>query len=213
MIPISPPVTPKTFYNEKYDDHHHESYDPILITDLKIITKRSRVKSIPRRSPSPSTRHCFTMNLSDLYSKKKPQPKQTKKSKSDTAALYDALDITQPDKEFFQDDPQWIPNMDAFAQYPHVKAVWKGTPLDISHMPYYELLHPGEVEIASILRLTPEQYLRCRRALIVGAQQFDKLQMTFRKSDAQKCVRIDVNKTSTLWTVFSRLGWFNPRQH
>lgn len=128
MIPISPPVTPKTFYNEKYDDHHHESYDPILITDLKIITKRSRVKSIPRRSPSPSTRHCFTMNLSDLYSKKKPQPKQTKKSKSDTAALYDALDITQPDKEFFQDDPQWIPNMDAFAQYPHVKAVWKGKP-------------------------------------------------------------------------------------
>lgn len=83
--------------------------------------------------------------------------------------------------------------------------------MEIEHLPYYELLHPGEVNIASILRLTPEQYLKCRRSLILAAEQFDKLHIAFRKSDAQKCVRIDVNKTSTLWSVFSRLGWFNPR--
>jgi hypothetical protein len=79
-------------------------------------------------------------------------------------------------------------------------------------MPYYELLHPGEVNIASTLRLSPEQYLKCRRSLILAAEQFDKLNVKFRKSDAQKCVRIDVNKTSALWCVFNALGWFKPKQ-
>lgn len=78
-------------------------------------------------------------------------------------------------------------------------------------MPYYDLLHPGEVVIASTLRLTPEQYLKCRRSLVLAAQDFDGMDLAFRKSDAQKCVRIDVNKTSTLWSIFSRLGWFKPR--
>jgi hypothetical protein len=88
---------------------------------------------------------------------------------------------------------------------------YKGSPLAIDNLPFYEFLHPGEVHIASTLRLTPEQYLKCRRSLILAAQEFDKLHIPFRKSDAQKCVRIDVNKTSTLWSVFSRLGWLTPR--
>jgi hypothetical protein len=79
-------------------------------------------------------------------------------------------------------------------------------------MPYYELLYPGEVMIASTLRLTPEQYLKCKRALVLAAFEFHKNKLSFRKSDAQKCVRIDVNKTSTLWGVFYRLGWFKPRR-
>lgn len=86
-----------------------------------------------------------------------------------------------------------------------------GTPLDIRHLPSFDLLHPGEVHIASTLRLPPEQYLRCKHSLLFHAQQFSQANMPFRKSDAQKCVRIDVNKTSALWTVFYQLGWFKPR--
>jgi hypothetical protein len=86
-----------------------------------------------------------------------------------------------------------------------------GTPLDIRHLPSFDLLHPGEVHIASTLRLPPEQYLRCKHSLLVHAQQFNQSNLPFRKSDAQKCVRIDVNKTSALWTVFYQLGWFKPR--
>lgn len=86
----------------------------------------------------------------------------------------------------------------------------KGSPLSIAHLPFFDLLHPGEIHIASTLRLTPEQYLKCRRSLILAAQDFDKMNLTFRKSDAQKCVRIDVNKTSALWNVFNQLGWFHP---
>ncbi|KAI8991724.1 Homeodomain-like protein, partial [Mycotypha africana] len=133
-----------------------------------------------------------------------------KKSKTDAAAAYDQVDINVSDEEAFKDDPRWIPNMNAFNQASPVQVVWKGTPLNIQSMPYYNLLHPGEVNIASTLRLTPEQYLKCRRALILAAREFDKLHVNFRKSDAQKCVRIDVNKTSTLWGAFKRLGWFNP---
>lgn len=213
-----------------------------------------RSKSTPQRSPSPSTRGSFTMDIvledlssgvtnssnngtSELTRKRRNdnieermtehpvtqnQPsfntasilnteRHVKKAKTDAAAAYDNVDITMDDKEVFKEDPEWIPDMDVFESLPHVRVVWKGTPLAIDHMPYYEELHPGEVNIASTLRLTPEQYLKCRRALILAAQEFDKMHIAFRKSDAQKCVRIDVNKTSTLWSVFSRLGWFNPR--
>ncbi|KAI7881193.1 Homeodomain-like protein [Mucor mucedo] len=202
--------------------------------------KSHRSKSIPRRSPSPSTRGSFTMDFvglgnvgtSELSRKRRNsnttepmvtpnQPtfnttsilnteRHVKKSKTDAAAAYDRVDINMSDKDAFQ-NPQWIPDMNVFHTLPAVRVVWKGSPLDISQLPYYDTLHPGEVNIASTLRLTPEQYLKCKRSLILAAEQFDKLDISFRKSDAQKCVRIDVNKTSTLWSVFSRLGWFNPR--
>ncbi|KAL9557121.1 hypothetical protein MBANPS3_001539 [Mucor bainieri] len=206
----------------------------------------NRSKSIPTRSPSPSTRGSFTMDIFEdgvisgggMMSRKRRNPeaaeqermtetpvtqthqptfsallnteRNVKKSKTDAAAAYDNVDITMSDETIFQ-DPEWIPDMEAFDAVPAVRVVWKGSPLSIDHLPYYELLHPGEVHIASTLRLTPEQYLKCRRSLILAAQEFDKLHIPFRKSDAQKCVRIDVNKTSTLWSVFSRLGWLTPR--
>lgn len=232
----------------------------------------NRSKSIPTRSPSPSTRGSFTMDIFEdgvisgggMMGRKRRNPeaaeqqervteipvtqthqptfsallnteRNVKKSKTDAAAAYDNVDITMSDETIFQ-DPEWIPDMEAFDAVPAVRVVWKGkhfffgcvvarlftnppplffffsigSPLSIDHLPHYELLHPGEVHIASTLRLTPEQYLKCRRSLILAAQEFDKLHIPFRKSDAQKCVRIDVNKTSTLWSVFSRLGWLTP---
>ncbi|KAG1253441.1 hypothetical protein G6F68_011337 [Rhizopus microsporus] len=187
MIPISPPITPKT-YHEKYDDE----IDPILLD--RRLSRHHRI---------------FVMNtFTPLLQPNIIQRLSVKKQKTDT--IYDTLDLNQPDHQCIQ--PEWMPNMDAFERYPHVRAIWKGTPLNIQSMPYYELLHPGEVNIASTLRLSPEQYLKCRRSLILAAEQFDKLNVKFRKSDAQKCVRIDVNKTSALWCVFNALGWFKPKQ-
>ncbi|KAI8890011.1 hypothetical protein K501DRAFT_169665 [Backusella circina FSU 941] len=138
------------------------------------------------------------------------EQRHIKKAKTDAAMAYDGVDIVVPDSEVF-DDPLWIPDMNAFETQTNLRVVWKGSPLAIDHMPHYDLLHPGEVVIASTLRLTPEQYLKCRRSLVLAAQDFDRMDLAFRKSDAQKCVRIDVNKTSTLWSIFSRLGWFKPR--
>lgn len=78
-------------------------------------------------------------------------------------------------------------------------------------MPYFEKLHPGEATIASTLRLTPEQYLKCKWALVLAAKEAHETNQLFRKSEAQKVCCIDVNKTSVLWHAFGKLGWLGKR--
>ncbi|KAL1916976.1 uncharacterized protein VTP21DRAFT_5173 [Calcarisporiella thermophila] len=86
---------------------------------------------------------------------------------------------------------------------------WKGSQLDISHLPDQSLLHPLEKRICSTLRLTPSQYLSCKSALLRGSKEHQKQGKAFRKTDAQKLCRVDVNKTSKIWEVFDRAGWFD----
>ncbi|CAO3681658.1 unnamed protein product [Umbelopsis vinacea] len=128
----------------------------------------------------------------------------SKKCKSDAAMAFDRVNIEESDHDFF--DPQWIPSYQVFDQR-LVRVVWKGSPLQIAHMPYFHKLHPGEANIASTLRLTPEQYIKCKRTLIQAASKYESQGIPFRKSDAQKLCRVDVNKTSTLWSIFGKLGW------
>ncbi|KAG0298017.1 hypothetical protein BGZ98_000344 [Dissophora globulifera] len=87
--------------------------------------------------------------------------------------------------------------------------VWKGHPLSVVGKPGYEQLHPYEEHIASTLRLSPAQYLNCKRTLILASREYHATPdgKQFRKSDAQKLCRIDVNKTSRLWEVFAKIGW------
>ncbi|KAG0067774.1 hypothetical protein BGZ92_005054 [Podila epicladia] len=86
---------------------------------------------------------------------------------------------------------------------------WRGQPLSVVGKPGYDQLHPHEARIASTLRLSPAQYLSCKKTLIMASRQFYAVKggKQFRKSDAQKLCRIDVNKTSQLWEVFARIGW------
>jgi hypothetical protein len=51
--------------------------------------------------------------------------RHVKKAKTDAAAAYDNVDITISDEEAFE-DPDWIPDMDAFDNHPTVRVVWKG---------------------------------------------------------------------------------------
>ncbi|KAK3844951.1 MAG: hypothetical protein J3R72DRAFT_59380 [Linnemannia gamsii] len=89
------------------------------------------------------------------------------------------------------------------------KIIWKGYPLNISGKPGVEYLHHYEAHIASTLRLSPAQYLNCKRTLIVASRQYLAVPngKQFKKSDAQKLCRIDVNKTSRLWEIFAKVGW------
>lgn len=84
-----------------------------------------------------------------------------------------------------------------------------GAPLSIHQQPYHDLLHPVESSMASILRLSPIQYLRCKRTLILASRTLKLQHIPFTKSVAQKLCRVDVNKTSALWTAFGQLGWFD----
>ncbi|KAJ8653575.1 hypothetical protein O0I10_010722 [Lichtheimia ornata] len=134
----------------------------------------------------------------------------TKKAETNAALAYDTIDPEAPESKVF-DASCWIPDIHVFDAKPTVSVRWKGTPLDIRSCKYYERLHPGEVAIASTLRLFPEQYIRCKRALILAAQDAYKNNTPFRKSEAQKLCRIDVNKISHLWSAFGRLGWLGPK--
>lgn len=81
--------------------------------------------------------------------------------------------------------------------------------MNISGKIGFELLHPYEVHIASTLRLSPAQYLACKRTLILASRKYLSVPngKQFKKSDAQKLCRIDVNKTSRLWEIFAKVGW------
>ncbi|CAG8674630.1 865_t:CDS:2, partial [Dentiscutata erythropus] len=74
------------------------------------------------------------------------------------------------------------------------KVNWKGQPLTISHLPHYNSLHSKEAHVASTLRLTPVQYLTSKNTLVSSARRYTQKSLPFRKSDAQKLLRIDVNK-------------------
>ncbi|KAF0426274.1 clr6 l associated factor 1 laf1 [Gigaspora margarita] len=87
------------------------------------------------------------------------------------------------------------------------KITWKGQPLTISHLPHFNALHRKEVEVASTLRLTPVQYLTAKHTLVSAAQRYVQKSLPFRKSDAQKLLRIDVNKASKLWEFFQQVKW------
>jgi hypothetical protein len=84
---------------------------------------------------------------------------------------------------------------------------WKGQPLSISHLPHYSSLHPKEAIVASTLRLTPVQYLTAKNTLVSSARRYIQKSLPFRKSDAQKLLRIDVNKASKLWEFFMQVKW------
>ncbi|ORX91332.1 hypothetical protein K493DRAFT_304134 [Basidiobolus meristosporus CBS 931.73] len=87
------------------------------------------------------------------------------------------------------------------------KVHWKGTPLDISRHPLYDALLPEEAEVASTLRLKPDQYLTIKRVIL---QEF-RLKTQFRKTDAQRMCRVDVNKTGKIWDWFLDIGWLSDQ--
>jgi hypothetical protein len=93
-----------------------------------------------------------------------------------------------------------------------LKSDWKGQPLDLSNDPDRHLLQPDELRLASTLRLSCAAYLHSKRSIFEA--RLNKMRTgkdnTFRKTDAQKACKIDVNKASKLHTAFEKVGWFNP---
>ncbi|PKC67701.1 hypothetical protein RhiirA1_417799, partial [Rhizophagus irregularis] len=84
---------------------------------------------------------------------------------------------------------------------------WKGNPLFIGNLIHRNLLHPKEALVVSTLRLTPLQYLTSKFILISSARGYSQRSFPFRKSDAQRHLPIDVNKSSKLWEWFTQTGW------
>ncbi|KAG9307131.1 hypothetical protein G9A89_016959 [Geosiphon pyriformis] len=87
------------------------------------------------------------------------------------------------------------------------KITWKGYPANLKGQPHVNLLHRLEAKAASILRMTPLQYLNAKLAILSAAKEYCEAGLPFRKVDAQKTVRIDVNKACKLWEFFKEVGW------
>ncbi|KAG1471142.1 hypothetical protein G6F56_002294 [Rhizopus delemar] len=136
---------------------------------------------------------------------------EVSKSMKDDAQFFDHATADDDIAILFKGKEDWIPKPDVFENRASIRIAWKGSPLKIQSMPYFEKLHVGEVPIAATLRLTPEQYLKCKYALILAAHKATEENTMFRKSEAQKACCIDVNKASVLWKVFGKLGWLGTK--
>ncbi|KAJ3007843.1 Transcriptional adapter ada2 [Thoreauomyces humboldtii] len=80
----------------------------------------------------------------------------------------------------------------------------KGEPLPVARTaPGYDLLTREEVRTCCTLRLSPEAYLKIK-AILLGARDE---RGSYKKRDAQKWCRIDVNKTGKLYDWFVAVGW------
>lgn len=84
---------------------------------------------------------------------------------------------------------------------------WKGQPMNLSNDPLLDKLHPAEATLASILRLPCNVYLDSKRRLFAEKVNRLKKNLPFRRTDAQKACRIDVNKASRLFASFEKIGW------
>ncbi|KAI0463781.1 hypothetical protein LJB42_002786 [Komagataella kurtzmanii] len=90
-----------------------------------------------------------------------------------------------------------------------LKAEWKGQPMNLSDDPLVGKLHPAEVTLASVLRLPCNVYLDSKRRLFSEKVSRFRLGLPFRRTDAQKACKIDVNKASRLFAAFEKVGWLD----
>lgn len=90
-----------------------------------------------------------------------------------------------------------------------LKIDWKGQPMSLANDPNVSSLHPAEVTLASVLRLPANVYLDSKRRFFYEKVNRVKSGMQFRRTDAQKACRIDVNKASRLFAAFEKVGWLN----
>ncbi|GEQ72135.1 hypothetical protein JCM33374_g5821 [Metschnikowia sp. JCM 33374] len=92
-----------------------------------------------------------------------------------------------------------------------LKIEWKGQPMDLRADPNLDKLHPAEVILASTLRLRCNVYLDSKRRFFNEKVNRLRNGMPFRRTDAQKACRIDVNKASRLFAAFEKAGWLNDK--
>lgn len=119
----------------------------------------------------------------------------------------------EPPNFDFNAIPNYSPPLSTLPDHPKSLSVdWPGNALDLSADPNRHLLHEAEVHLASKLRLTCASYLCVKRRILIGRVNKFVEGKKFTKTDAQLCGRIDVNKSSRIWTAYDKVGWFD-RHH
>ncbi|KAK9235124.1 hypothetical protein V1525DRAFT_410920 [Lipomyces kononenkoae] len=109
------------------------------------------------------------------------------------------------------DVPDFCPPLSSLDGTRGMRTDWKGTAMDLSNDPDRELLHPYEIQLASVLRLPCAMYLDSKKRIFAERVFRARKGLQFRRTDSQKACRIDVNKATRLFVAFERAGWFDDK--
>ena len=159
-----------------------------------------RMKRTPKASPLAKTKEYHARVRSSETPDRKPRVKREDND-------YNSL-------------PDLCPNVfDPVNHADQLRVQWQAQPLDLSDDPDRHLMHEAEVKAASTLRLKCAVYLTQKRRIFQSRLETIKHPrhrtgqnpLMFNKTDAQECTHIDVNKASSLWSGFERLGWLDPK--
>lgn len=121
--------------------------------------------------------------------------------------------VAKPDDVDFESLRDFSPPISTLPNNPNLfKTEWASSNLlDLSADPHRYLLHEAEVQLAAKLRLSCAKYIcQKRRIFAMRLKELSKGK-DFRKTDAQKACRVDVNKASRLHTAYERVGWFDRK--
>lgn len=141
-----------------------------------------------------------------------PAPKRRKVKKetsyaSSPLAVQQAALIDESIPDYSPDPEETLPK----GNNRSLKIEWKGQPMDLKNDPQVDKLHPAEVVLALTLRLPANVYLDSKRRLFFEKVNRMRGDMPFRRTDAQKACRIDVNKASRLFAAFEKVGWLEDK--
>ncbi|CAG8481633.1 17215_t:CDS:1 [Acaulospora colombiana] len=219
-FPPSSPCTP--FSTTTQMSENHCATPSAEISKPSCTRKRPRKNPYPIRSPDRETDDgsmCFRINVYEIYKKNpkalldKPSYKRKTGYRKIKSIIDSKIDKTQPPPPPMPFD-ELMSNLedldltcDTLDTIDRPKITWRGVESNVESQPHSEVLHRVEAKACSILRLTPEQYLNSKLIILTAAKEYRERLMPFRKVDAQRIVRIDVNKACKLWEFFSQAGW------
>ncbi|ODV95319.1 hypothetical protein PACTADRAFT_50056 [Pachysolen tannophilus NRRL Y-2460] len=150
--------------------------------------------TVSRSSPLPS---------SVTHHNRPSTPKKPRKPKTETYSTPSSPVIVD-----YESIPDYSPDISTLPNNSKcLKTEWKGQPMNLSYDPLISKLHPAEVTLASILRLPCSIYLDSKRRLFAEKVSRLRKHLPFRRTDAQKACKIDVNKASRLFASFEKVGW------
>lgn len=177
----------RTFYNDQSDsDSQFEK-----VRTRRVVRETSIARSSDNETPSPSVSRPST-----------PTIKRVRKVVANSPT-------PQPVNIDWESLPDYSPDISTLPPNNSrcLKVEWKGQPMNLSSDPLVDKLHPAELTLASILRLPCNLYLDSKRRLFMEKVSRMKKGLPFRRTDAQKSCRIDVNKASRLFAAFEKIGW------
>ena len=167
---------------------------PKVVKNSSTPQKLPRTKRLPRTSP----REVVLDSFEPVIVPPTPEPRVIRATPHGEETPFAAL-------------PDYCPPLSTLSNAKSLKTEWRGAPLDLSNDPDRHLLHEAEVNLASTLRLKCAIYLSSKRRIFAGRLDALRNGREFRKTTAQQCCSIDVNKASKLHTAFEKAGWFDPK--